>query len=807
MSHLKSKLAIVALALLSLTATAAVSVRLSPNWDGTLNTKYPNGDKPIGGECPAGWTCAAKGDGGGTIAEVSATEFDFVVFGTSARAKYKYAYQDAGTGDVQLIARITNTYAGNLNASTGFGIGLTEGTTDASFWHQCFSLYTGAEAVRSTSGTGSGDLVTTDGSPGQSRPRYVAMTYDVSAHVSKCHESANGSTWTEVASVSRTYSDVLAYVFGASGDPALTSQATLDNIALSSTITVYTPSDPPVGSAPTLVSAIPNQSAAQGSAFSLATASYFSSSTAMTFAASGFPGSSGLSINTSTGLISGTPTAQDVSGSPYNVTVTATNVNGSTPDVFQMTVSASSGDTFNIGTGTATFNCTTQGVGPGDTIVLAAGNHTPLEILNCSGSSASPITIRNDTAAGSAASFVKNTQGYALKFTNISNVVVDGTGKWSGAPAGTCGIDPTTFAEGRTQCGIKATRTSTAVGHPTQYVFVTGTSTNYTIKGVEIDGLQIDTGGASGIGIQINDHALKWADYPGVWREDITLANMYVHDLGSTSPGSGECIYFGPNANVMDWPIRRATVEYNIVEDCSRNGIEMKFWLQGPNYVRHNYVYRAGQGTESNQHTAVDVIDGGDVEIYGNYVEEAGENGIMCWNSEATAARTPDDGPYYCHMYNNIIVRPGAAGPGTSHCMTFGQPAGAFNNLGPVTARNNTCISPVDNAANFSSNIPNSVPGEFTSTETKIAQDNLTATSGSCTNNRVSGALTNSNNRCGTVAAQNFVNSGADNYELTSTSPACNASTANAPALDYEKESRPQDSADDQGADEAAACP
>lgn len=88
--------------------------------------------------------------------------------------------------------------------------------------------------------------------------------------------------------------------------------------------------------APTVVSVIPDQQDAPSVAITPFDASvYFTDqeeSNSLTYSFSGFPGSSGLSGNTSTGQISGTPNANDMAAS-YTVTVTATDEGGNSNSI------------------------------------------------------------------------------------------------------------------------------------------------------------------------------------------------------------------------------------------------------------------------------------------------------------------------------------------------------------------------------------------------------------------------------------------------------------------------------------------
>ena len=94
-----------------------------------------------------------------------------------------------------------------------------------------------------------------------------------------------------------------------------------------------------VNDAPTLSNPIADQQAAEGGLFSLDVSGNFAdpNGDSLSFAASGLPAS--LSISADSGVISGTFEAADVSGSPFTVTVTATDPGGlAVSDSFFITV-------------------------------------------------------------------------------------------------------------------------------------------------------------------------------------------------------------------------------------------------------------------------------------------------------------------------------------------------------------------------------------------------------------------------------------------------------------------------------------
>lgn len=828
-----------------LTAQAAISLHLAKNADNTRTTAYPNGDKPIVScTSPSGWTEESIGNGGGEICSQSASEFDLNVSGTTNMQNMHMVWQDAGSGDVQLVARITNTYAGSAEPFAAVGIQLREASSTNSYTVSCHSPQNGSAAIQMMYGS-SGSYTSLDGGAGQSRPHYVALTYDVSSGDLKCHASSDGITYTEVGSTNRVMSDVIAVVYGQSKSATETLQATIDNIALGSAINVYTPVDP-TPSAPTLDTAIANQNAVSGTAFSLSIASNFSGESSYT--ATGFPALGGFTFNTSTGAVGGTPDSDDVSASPFNVTFCGVNAAGSTCDVAQFTVTApsSSGDIFLIsaasGSSVLTLDCSnttaTSGVtwtslltqgsgnkpGPGDTIEIDTGTRTStLELDNCTGADGNRITVRNK-ATGQVTFRVNSTSGnFRFMCNNCINVDLKGQA-WSGAPSGQCGINESTLAEGKTQCGIVFETDYNGVGTPSgangancpqAWVKWKGTSSKWSVQNIEIDSEGCQSGSDVGVGIDGNDHAIDYVDStPGngdpsdgcCWREDISAKHNYIHGFGASS--KGECTYLGPNAPTGDWPWRRIEVSYNLLEDCARDAINGKFWLQGPNLVHHNHVRRSGSGNpnDGGQQGAINITSGGDVSIYSNIVEEGGRTAIEC-KQIAADINDPDIGPYYCYVYNNLIINPGKNfADGNGIAITRGSRNPPTNPVTPVLVYHNTIV---DNAGTGTGITRQQNAGGDNNSGSCIERDNIIAGFGTAVSN--CSGLTGTDTT-GTVAAQHFVNGpadpGTDDYHLTSTSPACNAGTSDTtPSVDYEDGPRPLDSHSDDGADEAALCP
>jgi cyanophycinase-like exopeptidase len=119
----------------------------------------------------------------------------------------------------------------------------------------------------------------------------------------------------------------------------------------------------------------------------------------MSYSASGLP--TGLSINSSTGLISGTLASGDANSSPYSVTVTANDGTSSSSQTFQWTVSAinlvSPGDQTNNDGDTVSLSLTTGYHGTGTLSYTATGLPTGLSISSTTGQITGTISATADT--------------------------------------------------------------------------------------------------------------------------------------------------------------------------------------------------------------------------------------------------------------------------------------------------------------------------------------------------------------------------------------------------------------------------
>jgi hypothetical protein len=785
---------------LALPAFGDISLQLQANFDATKSTKYPNGDKPQGGTCPpSGWSGIALGDGGGEICAVSASEFDIAARGTNQGSDNYIVHKDGGGGEVQIECRITATYAGASGNFAAAGCGIRESATDTSWLFQVHSLQNGATALQCLYGA-SGSYTSVNGGAGQARPRYVAVTYHPSSGDVRGHASDDGSTWTEICATTRTLSDDEVYVMGMSQSTTATLSATIDNIAVATEIDAYDEGGGG-GGGPTLVTQIENQTLTQSSAFTLSVASNFTGE--LSYTATGLPGAGGLSFNAATGEFTGVPDADDVTASPFNVEVCAwTALAGgglSTCDTAQFTVSAVPGDTFllaDVMTSSGdprVVNCATEGVGPGDTIVIPGGItlNQKISFNNCVGTENARITIRNDTTDNEAAIYSKTDSDasptYMWRFNNNEYVTVTGCGKYSGAPAGTLGVDETTRELNRVSAGIILREVGAAVD-PQNFIFVTALSRRMTFECIEIDGDALDSG-VGGAGLQVNDHSQLASANPGFIREELTFSHMYVHDVGRSNDDLGEGLYIGPGIS-QDIPLGDITVEYNIVENTSRDGITVKSAVHGTQLIQYNYVSNTGIGgsqTRTGQNEGFAIGDTVNYTARGNMAVDTGGPCFRNGNDDTHAGTADGTGT----IENNMWIRCGQHTPTNGHCLQI--QIGSNDAAVSATVSNDTCVDPDDNGYNFG--------GDGTHTvRNSIITGAATAVSGA----------TSDNNRTTSLVFLFFVDDSGNefaDFELEALSAACNDVVANAPATDYEGESRPMGTASDQGADESDACP
>lgn len=774
--------------LLAFTAEAAIRLDIAPSFDDSYNSQYRNGDKPIPG-CTSittdGFTEGAVGDGGGEGCKAGTGEYDLSVFGSNNTTDAYIAYKDAGDNDVQIQCLITDTFAGSTENFASGGCGIRSSTAQSASLAQCQSLQNGSTAIQCRHGT-NGTYTTVNGAPGQSRPRCVILTFDDSTNDVKGFASPDCSTdIVEIFTTTFDFTDPQAYITAQSRSVVSTTQLTIDDVVIGSTITAYTPDEePPVGTPPVLVSPIPNQSGQQGVAFSLDFRPFFTGATSHTVT-----GLTGNVSETSDGVISGTPNATAVANSPQNVSLCGVNADGSTCDTAQFFFSQPSGGgdvhiSADVGDTTKTLiDCDTfdGGVEPGDVIELASGSRGAVELRDCHGQPNAYITVRKSSSATRLTITGSGGGADAFLCRNCTYVHVNGLLNWTGHSSG-CGVDETLSGTPLTDCGILVDGTNQHL------VKMRGEARFLIWEGIEGDGNWTGTGNnGADVGVSPNDQAYC-NPIETEWREGLVIRRNYIHDVNN------EIMYFGPNINHIngcpngqDVPrLRNNEIAYNFGARGGYDIIEVKSCNDDtqPCLIHHNRVEEAGGLiTDASGANSIGIsCFEGSCDIYYNVVDRTsappgGAPGIACAANNAPASY----GPMMCEVYGNVVHDT----DGDGIAMNQGANADAERTF---RIYSNTIARGAKNCIRLD---PQVEGGGF-------IRDNICADSGLVSLGGAPGA-TQLNNRVGTVAQQNFENAAADDFRLKTNSPAKNQAQQ-CPSVDLLGVTRPQGGQCDQGA-------
>jgi hypothetical protein len=422
------------------------------------------------------------------------------------------------------------------------------------------------------------------------------------------------------------------------------------------------------------------------------------------------------------------------------------------------------------GASTDTFDCAAQGVNGGDTITLAAGAHRVSmrkTLQNCDFGSSSPVTVRNSTAGKT---IIERTGGGAGDFVfrchNCLNVVIDGTGPWTGKPPGSyCGVDES----GKAGCGIKITSTS---GSPAAFLKFTGTSSQFTVRGVEVDG---NYPSITNNGTAISCHDSTTGTSASGWRENILLEQNYLHNVHNAA------YYCGPNWTSNDGDVlrlRNVTIQDNYAHDLGSNAFSIKSTIEGKNIIRRNRIYRSGLAQIRESFSDCILVYEGYADVYDNFLVDCGGNGIGVIHTNISLTQT-----FPVAIYNNVIIRTGQIYPTRGKGILISSPSSAT--LQP-TIQNNTIKASAQEGIRVSSN-----------TASGVARNNIMVDcGGSC----LSGSGTAMNNITGASSSVGFVDNAADNLRLAAGSPAIDAVSVGYPLTDFDGNSRPQGKAGDIGA-------
>lgn len=440
-----------------------------------------------------------------------------------------------------------------------------------------------------------------------------------------------------------------------------------------------------------------------------------------------------------------------------------------------------------IPTNTSSVDCRSYGggVAPGDVIVLKGRTRGTIELNNCKGTADRPIKVQNDTAESGPLVIEYSGSGFQSQCTNCEYVVWDGTGKWSGAPGGTCGVS---LADGYrvlggSQCGIVFRCVS---GSPHSALLFYGSSRNFTVKGIEIDGNYPTCG--SGIGLTVNDHEYELDSHPGEWREGIRILNNYIHESGL------EAMYLGPNVNpdkggAGDLPLRNNEIAYNYIDKSGCDGIKYKNAIDGLSRIHHNHITNTGQSTNDPgggcTSAGIILFEAGFTDIFSNYVESPapkayGEGACITQNSVYQSASRIAKLP--TRIYNNVVHN--CKGPG----IASGRKDTSSSEPAP-SIYNNTVVAPVGGTG---ISVNSSIDG-------CEVRDNIVAG-----NKVAAGQCVAARNNTSSVDAQKFRSVATKDFRLTAASPAVNVGGTACPSEDIWGVVRPMEGKCDVGAFEFA---
>jgi hypothetical protein len=191
---------LLALALLPVAANAGLNVKVSLNYDSTVSTLYRDGDKPQGGSCPTGFTCAAIGTA--PLCDVSKIDDDTVDIAVVSQneevggcAVYKTASTDQDLHIEVEFDSLIEGFSGNYTTVAAF---IHEGTTTAnttgmhSSWQALgantrICKFSGGDVDESGQFGGAGTI-----------PEIYLLQYDDSTDTIQCAYGTNGSDWTQI---------------------------------------------------------------------------------------------------------------------------------------------------------------------------------------------------------------------------------------------------------------------------------------------------------------------------------------------------------------------------------------------------------------------------------------------------------------------------------------------------------------------------------------------------------------------------------------------------------------------------------
>lgn len=409
--------------------------------------------------------------------------------------------------------------------------------------------------------------------------------------------------------------------------------------------------------------------------------------------------------------------------------------------------------------------------------------------------SGEPVTIRNHPDGQTTFRRTSGSGGFVVFFESPQNIVVDGTGSWTGKTAGAeCGRpdypgDTSNFSTDG--CGIVGEITGSA--SPSSIFRIKGRANNVVFKGVGCSGNWNNGLGNLGSScLTIHDVDASSCVAPGsAFIEDIEISDMYMEQVGGTG------LYIGPNGidysctgGQYPWHLKDINIHHIGGQDMGGGFIRLKVAYNGTNSVHDTTSINTGNDSNTAGFQVGILLLETEGSVYANYVHTPGEHGIQIRTQQIP---TSVNASVTVDAYNNIVIEGGS------------NPNAAFNDTGILVSRASTSVSNI--VANIYSNtvVDSDVDGIETSSNIsssgRIEGNIVCGSGGEEIDNNSSLDTSDGNTTNADCANINFVDYANDNLKLSASSSAIDAATSG-PSTDAFGNSRPLGDDYDDGAHE-----
>lgn len=403
------------------------------------------------------------------------------------------------------------------------------------------------------------------------------------------------------------------------------------------------------------------------------------------------------------------------------------------------------------------FDGVKMGVKPGNKICFANGQRADIMIMNVHGTAAQPVVFTN-MCDGKVLIKGNAGTGRLIYMGNVSYVRITG----SANPSEAYGIEVQTGVQG---------------------IDFRDLSTN-----VEADHLYLHDLGYSGINAKTDPTC-----DPATWRGNFTMRDVLIHDNKIINTG-GEGIYIGEshyhttvtvtpcNLQAQEHEIIGCQIYNNILQNIGRDGIQVGSVTSG-GFIHHNSIYNFATLHLGYDASGIQINPGTNANIYNNVIDLGYGFGVFAGGRGGS------------HLYNNII----------SNCGMGGITSAAYApvDVSGFIFSNNTLVNNANlGIQSYANNTPN------------ICVNNIIVAPATGTFMFIDAfapgiVWAESNNiKTADINSIKFVNAGAKNYRLQTTSPAKDAGismVAKGISTDLDNLTRPSGPAFDIGAYEFQA--